>query len=273
MSKEFLRQMIASAGWPMILLAGRGMNEPRVAVIMYHSVGGNAKMSLSPSAFSHHIDALQDMGAKFATVGEICGSREVSDWTICLTFDDGFEDNHSVVFPLLVNRGIRATFFLCSGFVDRRIDISARFRNYRGLSPMNWQQARELADAGMEIGCHTVSHPVLATLPAIMQEQEMANAKKEIENQVGIEISSFAIPFGNRGTYTGETLDIAARYFRVCCTTRFSTNASRFYRHREMVLFDRIEPRPSQSPRQITDQGRGRWDALRWIQRPYRGTK
>lgn len=270
MSKEFFRQIIASAGWSLSVIGGRGINEPRVAVVMYHSVGRSANMSFSPALFSGHLDALQDMGAEFKTVGQLSLTEPMHRSIICLTFDDGFEDNHSVVLPLLKARGIKATFFLCSGFVDRRIDIASRFRNYRDLPSMNWQQARELAAAGMEIGCHTVSHPVLATLSALKQEKEMANSKKEIEDQVGIEISSFAIPFGNRGTYTAETLDIAARYFRVCCTTRFSTNPIPPHRHRNMVLFDRVEPRPSHSAAQVKAQARGRWDALRWIQRPFR---
>lgn len=269
--KNTLRKMFASAGWPILRLVGREVAESRIAVIMYHSVGGNATMSFSSSSFSDHIDMMLEQGAKFATVAALEDLKPVRDWTVCLTFDDGFADNYSVALPILAEKGVKATFFLCTGFVDQRIDISARFRNYRGLPAMNWAQARELSREGMEIGCHTISHPVLGSLSAIAQEQEMESAKKEIEDQVGTAVTSFAIPFGNRGTYTATTLDIAARHFRVCCTTRFSTNACNFRLHRGMALLDRVEPRPEQSTQEVVDQARGKWDALRWIQRPYRG--
>ena len=232
--------MLAEASWPILALSEGRRGEPRVAVVMYHSVGGGAAMSFSPSVFARHLDALQKASSCFATVGELALSNAVRDWTICLTFDDGFADNHSVVLPMLADRQIRATFFVCSGFVDRRVNISSRFVSYRGLSAMSWTQVRELAAAGMEIGCHTLTHPVLAALTTEDQEREMAGAKHEIESQIGNAVVSFAIPFGQRGTYTIETLGIAARHFKACCTTRFSTNAARLNRYRGMAVLDRV---------------------------------
>ncbi len=273
MLRDAIKRTFATVGWPMLLMSGRRPGEPRVAVVMYHSVGGGAAMSFAPSVFARHLDALQSATSCFATVGDVADAATISDSTICLTFDDGFADNHAVIFPLLAERGIRATFFVCSGFVNRRVNISARFVNYRGLSSMRWEQVRELAAAGMEIGCHTLTHPILAALSADEQEREMVDAKHEIENQVGKAVVSLAIPFGRRGTYTAETLDIAACHFKACCTTRFSTNPAQLARYRGMAVLDRVEPRPTHSERHIRAQVRGRWDSMRWIQRRFRDTE
>ena len=45
--------------------------------------------------------------------------------------------------------------------------VMARFQRLLGcdagdLVPLHWQQVRELRDSGMDIGCHTYSHPNLA---------------------------------------------------------------------------------------------------------------
>ncbi len=62
--------------------------------------------------------------------------------------------------------------------------------------PMTWEQAREMANAGMEFGSHTVSHPVLTSLGDDELQQELSVSKQTLEAQLGLSIDVLAYPMG-----------------------------------------------------------------------------
>lgn len=269
--KSAAKTALAGLGWRVLRFAGRDPDVPRISVIMYHSIGSRARMSLDPAVFDRQMAEVGRLFPEILTVGELATvTRPVDKWTACLTFDDGYADNHEIVLSVLRRYGFRATFFICSGFITGEHAITRTFANYCGLRPMSWSQIRELSDAGMEIGAHTHSHTMLTTLTPTAQFAEMEQSKKVIEDNISLPVASFAIPFGNRGTYTTSTLDSAAKLFKGCCTTRFSTNHASPVRHGNMLVLDRVEAKPGESLQTFTSQVQGRWDAMKWIQRKRR---
>jgi peptidoglycan/xylan/chitin deacetylase (PgdA/CDA1 family) len=70
---------------------------------------------------------------------------------------------------------------------------------------MNWQEICHLAEQGMEIGSHTLSHPILSSLPEEEQLQELVNSKKEIEAHTKTPVRAFAYPVGTRSAFTEAT--------------------------------------------------------------------
>ena len=61
---------------------------------------------------------------------------------------------------------------------------------------MRAEQVRELADAGMTVGAHTVSHPILARLPAAEARREIRVGRETLEAITGREVTLFAYPNG-----------------------------------------------------------------------------
>ncbi len=61
---------------------------------------------------------------------------------------------------------------------------------------MSSDQVRELHAAGMEIGGHTVSHPILATLNQDRAKEEITKGKVILEKIIGEDIKLFAYPNG-----------------------------------------------------------------------------
>jgi peptidoglycan/xylan/chitin deacetylase (PgdA/CDA1 family) len=70
---------------------------------------------------------------------------------------------------------------------------------------MTWDMARELHAAGMSIGGHTVTHPVLARLPAERQREEIEGCARRLREELGVAMRWFAYPVGARDTFTPLT--------------------------------------------------------------------
>jgi peptidoglycan/xylan/chitin deacetylase (PgdA/CDA1 family) len=64
---------------------------------------------------------------------------------------------------------------------------------------MRPEQVRSLRALGMDIGAHTVTHPILSRLSSDAAFAEMRESKKELERIVGEPILSFAYPNGVPG--------------------------------------------------------------------------
>jgi peptidoglycan/xylan/chitin deacetylase (PgdA/CDA1 family) len=70
---------------------------------------------------------------------------------------------------------------------------------------MTWEMVREMDRTGMDIGGHTVTHPVLANAPAEVQRYEILESKRRIEAELGHSITAFSYPVGQRDSFTPRT--------------------------------------------------------------------
>jgi peptidoglycan/xylan/chitin deacetylase (PgdA/CDA1 family) len=83
-------------------------------------------------------------------------------------------------------------------------------------------QLREMADAGIEIGSHTVSHPALSALAREEAIHELTESKKLLESEVGRPVKFFAYPFGGAEHFNAESERLVreAGYEAACTTVR-----------------------------------------------------
>jgi peptidoglycan/xylan/chitin deacetylase (PgdA/CDA1 family) len=195
---------------------------------------------------------------------------------LAISFDDGYADNHDVALPILTHHGLKATFFIATGFLDggrmwndtaieavrgtslpaldlrglisdasggatfsmttiddRRAAVETILRQAKYLPAderervvtdiarraevdlpdglmLGSEQVRSLHRAGMQIGAHTVSHPILARLNDGAARQEMAASKAFLEQILGETVSLFAYPNGKPGEdYSPRTVSLA----------------------------------------------------------------
>jgi peptidoglycan/xylan/chitin deacetylase (PgdA/CDA1 family) len=86
---------------------------------------------------------------------------------------------------------------------------------------MNTEQIRALARAGMEVGGHTVSHPILNAVSDAEARREIVDGKQHLEELLDTRVTSFAYPNGRPGTdYSDRHVEMArAAGFKVAAST------------------------------------------------------
>jgi len=85
-------------------------------------------------------------------------------------------------------------------------ETSASCRRYGLLTPT---ELRKLVSAGMSIGAHTLSHPILSQLPAELASAEISECRTRLESALRSRVWAFAYPFGDPQSVTPQVLAMA----------------------------------------------------------------
>ncbi len=67
----------------------------------------------------------------------------------------------------------------------------------------------QLASAGMTIGAHTMSHPMLSQMASDAASNEISECRTRLESVLGRRVWAFAYPFGDQQSVTLQVLEIA----------------------------------------------------------------
>ena len=131
--------------------------------------------------------------------------QETGQGQVALSFDDGHVSDYELVLPLLKAHQATATFFITPSFVGQ-------------AGYLSWSQVKQLHEAGMEIGSHSLTHPYSSTLSPDQLMTEMQQSKSQIEQHIGTEVKSFAYPYGDYSQRTHRAAKLAG--YRYICTSK-----------------------------------------------------
>lgn len=188
---------------PAIVTATRVVQVP---ILMYHRISipppdaDNTRLDLSvtPESFETQLDYLAIEGYHPIRVQDLAdhliSGMPLPDKAIVLTFDDGYADNYENAFPALRNHDFPATVF-----------VIAQFAEENRWGHMSWAQLKEMANAGIEIGSHTLDHPSLRNKPHAYQMNEIVGSKQLISSRLAVPVVSFSYPSGD---YDATTLEL-----------------------------------------------------------------
>jgi peptidoglycan/xylan/chitin deacetylase (PgdA/CDA1 family) len=193
------------------------LNRKRVSIICYHSVTSDAdrverdpyKQHIPLTRFLSHLDYLQENHNVISLsqyVDARRNNRRLPNRSVVLTFDDGFEDFYTVAAPHLRQRQLPATVFIIT---ERAFGRSVP----QGESCLSWDQIRELAAAGIEIGSHTCSHVPLSELSLEEVTKELSESRAFLESNVGCSPVPLSYPFGQ----TSESIAQLAQSLGFTC--------------------------------------------------------
>lgn len=144
--------------------------------LLYHELrpGGSAyQYVVSSSAFEAHCRLYARLQADPGS----CLRPEI-------TFDDGHISDLRQALPILQSYALRARFFITAGWTATRHDF------------MNWADLRELQQAGQHIGAHGMTHKLLTRCSSVELQEELAGARKRLEDGLGTAVESMSLPGG-----------------------------------------------------------------------------
>ena len=185
--------------------ATRRIRARRSVILGYHGVAESRRrddlsmLLVAPERFREQLALLRSAGFRFVTMAELAreaGGSEPPAGLAAITFDDGMRNNHEVALPILQELGIPATVYVTIGFID---GASPWIGADGDRAMMSAAQLRELAQAGWELGAHTMTHPDMAALDYDACLKEISDSRVALEELTGTPVETFAYPFGSYG--------------------------------------------------------------------------
>ena len=204
-------------------------------VLMYHHIvpddeinsesnrGNNAVISLSQ--FEEEMAYLADNGYRTFLMSEVAGilhnGLNFPEKTVIITFDDGYESNYTLAYPLLQEYGIKAT--IAAVVVSSEQAESGKAVN-SSLPHLTFAQMREMEASGLvEIGSHSYDGHGLVSVSKTGETgkffiakayradlgrkenqseyteriaQDLRLSQQVLENKLGHTVTYFAYPYG-----------------------------------------------------------------------------
>jgi peptidoglycan/xylan/chitin deacetylase (PgdA/CDA1 family) len=175
---------------------GQGAGTAVVPILIYHSVrpyidsdsAAVRRYIATPDTLEKELAYLKDNGYTSVTFDDLesCLRRGTAlpARPVIISFDDNWQSQFDYAFPLLKKYGFTATFYVWVAVVGMK-------------HHMSWDEVRKLRAAGMQIGCHTMTHPYLTRVRDDQGlKREILGARQRIEAEIGTPVTSIAYPFG-----------------------------------------------------------------------------
>jgi len=172
-----------------------------IPVLMYHAVSDNCwgadVLFVSPSEMDKQLQYLKDNGYTTITFEDLPRAHEIEK-PVLLTFDDGYRDNYTELYPLLKKYNAKATIFVIGNCVG-------------GDLYMTEEMVKELSDSGLvSIQSHTMTHPDLDTLGRDETVYELGYSQLFLTRLTGKRPFVLCYPTGKHSDLTRE---VAADYY------------------------------------------------------------
>ncbi|MBO7238292.1 MAG: polysaccharide deacetylase family protein [Elusimicrobiaceae bacterium] len=166
--------------------------------LMYHHIGTCEKsdeqfpFTIFPARFEQQILSLKKHGftpIRLADLEKVRqGEKLAVKKPVLLTFDDGYSDSFTQLFPILQKHQVPAVIFLITDSIGQK-------EGY-----LTWEQVRQMKQSGLvEFGSHTCEHARLRSLPEDEILKQLIQSKQKLEKELGVPCLAFCYPFGSGG--------------------------------------------------------------------------
>lgn len=187
------------------------------AFLGYHSVteDGPPYLSLTPRTFEAQLDVLTRLGIHSggrAELQRLAAGERLGGRHAFLTFDDGFADTVTAALPRMAERGLTGMAFVLPGHLADGSPLAwpevagEAARRPELMRSIDWPMAEQLAEAGWEIGSHSMTHARLTECSEEARAEELLESRRLLAERFG-HCDTLAYPFG---AWDGRVAEAAA---------------------------------------------------------------
>ncbi len=183
-------------------------------ILCYHAVSRDwpTEFAVSPAQLEAQLRFFSRRGYRASTLSAAL-ERPAAAKTLVVTFDDAYASVRERALPVMSALGVPATVYVPTGYVAAEGALQwESMQRWLGtahedeLRCMSWENLRELAAAGWEIGSHTSTHPRLPSLPDAELAAELADSRARCEEEIQRPCRALAYPFS---AYDRRVMDAA----------------------------------------------------------------
>ncbi len=196
----------------LLQLSLRGM-----PVFLYHGLTSSGPVATPPHAkkywvsagqFEKQLHQVRQEGCRSTLLGELWNTRTSSHPEmpqVVFTFDDGRSSDYRIAYPILLEAGFRADFFVNTSTIGRE-------------GYLNWQEIAEMRRFGMSFQSHSHDHVDLVRLSPDALRRQLNTSKRVLEERLSCGVEFLSVPHGR---WDGRVLKAAQQAgYRAVCNSR-----------------------------------------------------
>lgn len=198
-----------------------------IPILMYHQVGQPAPkgtpyrgLTVHPRDFRRQMTWLHRFGYQGLSMRDITpyllGQKHGK--VVGITFDDGYRNVFQNALPVLQELGFTSTNY----FVAHQLDGGNVWDAEKGIPHSGLMSAQEMklwAQAGQEVGSHTLDHVHLPEVSPDKAYRQIAESKSCLEDILGRQVTAFCYPYGDENQQIREMVHQAG-YLNATTTER-----------------------------------------------------
>lgn len=166
----------------------------QLSVFMYHKVGEQADfLTVTPEQFEQQMQFIRQHYSPIR-LSELIQHLEhqspLPEKAALITFDDGYENNYLLAYPILKKLQVPFTVFLVADYIGKEVAHDQKVQRF-----MNQQQLQDMQDWA-EYGCHSTKHQNIRDIAAEEWDREISSCYQTLQ-QLGIAIQpAWAYTYG-----------------------------------------------------------------------------
>jgi len=218
---------------------------PTATVLCYHIVEAPAapRMHIDRETFRQQLRYLEMTGYNVVPLRHVyefvTGKRSsLPKNAIVITIDDGWRSTYTEAFPELQKRKFPFTVFIYPNIIGQTSNA------------LTWEQIREMADAGVDVQSHSLSHPFLTrrrhqalndTQYGEWLHRELAESKRILEKESHKKVDFIAYPYGDYDMLVAKAAEKAGYAAALTCDFGRVRKGSDPLRMKRFVIDDKMD--------------------------------